>query len=331
MITFGKLTLDMPFFQAPLSGYSDQPMRLLALEYGAPLVFSGLMLDKSALYPKVLEKPLYVIGKHEHPIGGQLLGNEPEMMGRAAGRLEEFGYDLIDLNFACPVPKVIMKERGGFLLTQPGRVIEIIREVRKAISCPLILKLRIGYDHSELGREEFWQICAAASGEGVDGLVVHGRSVVQRYRESADWEVIGRVKSRFPGMTVIGSGDVYKAEDVVERLKDYPVDGVLIARGAIGNPWIFPEARALMEGKPKPEAPSLAEQGGIMRRHFEMILEQYPARKAIPYFRKFTVGYCKRHPQRKKVMMELLTAKTAEQVLVGIRKWYGNVLKKKKS
>jgi tRNA-dihydrouridine synthase B len=155
----GTITLDVPFFQAALSGYSDQAMRLLAMEHGAPLVFSGLMLDKSVLYPGVLREPLYAVSDREHPIGGQLLGNDPDTMAKAAGKLSEFGYDLIDLNFACPAPKVTQKLRGGFLLTDPKRAIEIIRRVRPAVKCPVLVKLRIGYDQSEESLENFWRIC----------------------------------------------------------------------------------------------------------------------------------------------------------------------------
>jgi tRNA-dihydrouridine synthase B len=318
----GTITLDVPFFQAALSGYSDQAMRLLAVEHGAPLVFSGLMLDKSVLYPKVLQKPLYVISDREHPIGGQLLGNDPDTMAKAAGRLSEFGYDLIDLNFACPAPKVTQKLRGGFLLTDPKRAIEIIRRVRPAVKCPLLVKLRIGYDQSEESLENFWRICEQAVAEGIDGLVIHGRTVEEKYRDRADWSLISRVKGAFPQTTVVGSGDVFLAEDIVERLADYDIDGVLVARGAIGNPWLFREARALIAGRTKPAPPSLTEQGLLMMRHFDLILNLYPSSKATLFFRKFCVYYCRRHPQRKKAQMALITADNAKDVHSAIGQWY---------
>ena len=318
----GTITLDVPFFQAALSGYSDQAMRLLAMEHGAPLVFSGLMLDKSVLYPAVLREPLYAVSDREHPIGGQLLGSDPDTMAKAAKMLSESDYDLIDLNFACPAPKVTQKQRGGFLLTDPKRAIEIIRRVRPAVRCPLLVKLRIGYDRSEESLENFWRICEQAVVEGVDGLVIHGRTVDQKYRSRADWSVISRVKSAFPRTTVVGSGDVFSAEDVVERLTEYDVDAVLVARGAIGNPWFFREARALITGRAKPPPPSLTEQGRLMMRHLDLILKQYPTTKATFFFRKFCVYYCRRHPQRKKAQMALITAANVEDVRSAIEHWY---------
>ena len=318
----GTITLDVPFFQAALSGYSDQAMRLLAMEHGAPLVFSGLMLDKSVLYPAALRKPLYAVSDREHPIGGQLLGSDPDTMAKAAKRLSEFGYDLIDLNFACPAPKVTQKQRGGFLLTDPKRAIEIIRRVRPAVKCPVLVKLRIGYDQSEESLGNFWRICEQAVAEGVDGLVIHGRTVDQKYRSRADWSFIAQVKRAFPQTTVVGSGDIFLAEDVVERLTEYDVDGVLVARGAIGNPWFFREARALIAGQAKPPPPDLTEQGRLMMRHFDLILEHYPTSKATFFFRKFCVYYCRRHPQRKKARMALITAGNAKDVRSAIEHWY---------
>ncbi len=319
MIKLGKLSLDVPFFQAALSGYSDQAMCSLALEYGAPLVFSGLVLDKSVLYPGVLNS----LDDREHPMGGQLLGGDPAIMARAAKSLQEFGYDLIDLNFACPVPKVVHKQRGGFLLTRPDVVTDIVRKVRQVVTCPLTMKLRIGYDNTTESQDNFWRICEKAADAGVDGFVVHGRTVLQRYRQGVDWQMIGRVKQRFDRITVIGSGNVFTAEDVARRLTENTIDGVLIARGAIGNPWIFREARALIAGQPKPPPPSLSEQGQVILRHFEMILGLYQARKAIPYFRKFCIYYCKRHPQRKKAQMAITTAQTVQKMRMAIEQWYG--------
>lgn len=318
----GTITLDVPFFQAALSGYSDQAMRLLAIEHGTPLVFSALMLDKSVLYPGVLREPLYAVSDREHPIGGQLLGNDPDTMAKAARKLNDSGYDLIDLNFACPAPKVTQKQRGGFLLTDSTRAIEIIRRVRPAVKCPVLIKLRIGYDRSEESLENFWRICEQAVAEGIDGLVIHGRTVDQKYRDRADWSLISQAKRAFPQTTIVGSGDIFLAEDVVERITEYNVDGVLVARGAIGNPWFFREAKALVAGRAKPPPPGLTEQGRLMIRHFDLILKHYPQSKATFFFRKFCVYYCRRHPQRKKVQMALITAANAEDVRSAIKQWY---------
>ena len=125
MLKLGNIILDKPFFQAALSGYSDRAMRTLARQFGCPLTFSGVMLDKSACHKPLFKKPNYIIKDFEHPIGGQILGTDPQMMAKAAKTLCDVGYDLIDLNFACPAPKVLRRGRGGALMDDPQKIIEI--------------------------------------------------------------------------------------------------------------------------------------------------------------------------------------------------------------
>ena len=161
-----------------------------------------------------------------------------------------------------------------------------------------------------------------AAEDGVDAVGIHGRTVDQKYRGRANWDIVSEIKQKFPDLTVIGSGDLFTAEDIVERLDSSGVDGVLIARGAIGNPWIFREATALLEGKDKPSPPTIAEQGQAIKEHLEMVMQIYPVRKVIAYFRKFTVHYSKRHPERKKVLHDLIHAKTIETLQDAIEKWY---------
>ena len=322
MFTLGGLKLDMPFFQAPLSGYSDHAMRILARNYGSPLTFSPVMLDKISLHPKAAKKLIFHVYDNEHPVGAQILGSNPETMAKSAAAFESIGYDLIDLNFACPAPKVLRRGRGGFLLQKPHTVMEIYRWVRQTVKCPVLMKLRAGFDKSQAAQEDFWEICEQAATENIEALVIHARTVTQRYRGKADWQIISQLKQKFPNTKIIGSGDILTAETAIERLKKSNVDGILIARGAIGNPWIFSELRALWQGKPKPPEPSIAEQGTVMLRHFEMICQTRPTRKAIPYFRKFLAGYCKRHPQRKIVQAKLMASRNKEQLLTKIKKWY---------
>ena len=312
----------MPFIQAPLSGYTDHPMRILAKRFGCPLTFTGVMLDKIALHHKALKKLKFQPMENEHPVGAQVLGDNPEIMAAAAEKFVEVGYDLIDLNFACPAPKVLRRARGGHLMRQPAIIRETFLRTREKVNCPVFMKIRIGYDRSEAANEDFWTICENAATDGVDMLAIHGRTVCQKYRGKADWSLITEVKKRFPNLIVFGSGDILSPETAVQRLNESDVDGVIVARGAIGNPWIFQEIRALWSGQDKPAPPSLTEQGQIMLEHFEMICSTRPDRKAIPYFRKFCVGYCKRHPQRKKTLIALMACKTKEAVINTITECY---------
>ncbi|MHC5162278.1 MAG: tRNA dihydrouridine synthase [Planctomycetota bacterium] len=323
MLNYGSIKLDMPFIQAPLSGYTDHPMRILAKRFTCPLTFTGVMLDKIALHHKALKKLKFQPMESEHPVGAQILGDDPEVMAAAAAKFIEVGYDLIDLNFACPAPKVLRRARGGHLMQQPAFIREAFLRTREKVNTPVSMKIRIGYDHSEASGEDFWTICENAATDGVDVLSIHGRSVCQKYRGKADWSLIAEAKKRFPNLTIFGSGDIMTPEIAIERLTETGIDGIIVARGAIGNPWIFQDIRALYNGDPKPEPPSLAEQGQVMLEHFEMVTEARSIQKAVPYFRKFMAGYCKRHPQRKKTLLALMACKTKEAVIETTKACYG--------
>jgi tRNA-dihydrouridine synthase B len=322
MLKLGSLNLDVPFFQAPLSGYSDYAMRRLALDYGAPLTFAGVMLAKSATYPKVLRLPAFKPRDDEHPVGAQILGNDPQTMARAAKELANVGYDLIDLNFACPAPKVLRRRRGGALLNRPNAAIEIFKRVRDSVSCPVLIKLRIGFRNNSESLDNFWKIVTQVIAEGVDALVIHGRSVLQKFTGLADWKILAEVKRRFPQATIIGSGDLFCPETAAELKKETGIDGLCIARGAIGNPWIFSHLHTIFKNKLFSEPPNLNQQARTIIRHFELVAELYPPKKAIRYFRKFLVGYCKLHPHRKKAQKGLLAADDKNQLLDAIGEWY---------
>ncbi len=321
-LILGNLTLDVPFFQAPLSGYSDYAMRRLAQHFGCPLVFAGVMLDKSAANPRVLRKACFHPTDQEHPIGAQLLGRTPATMARAAQDLVRVGYDLIDLNVACPAPKVLRRGRGGALLQEPSLVIEILQAVREAVSCPLLMKLRIGANPQPQSRDNFWEIVDRSLAHGVDALVIHGRVVSERYRGRADWQILAECKRRYPRATIIGSGDIFDARDSLTRLTQSGLDGLTVARGAVGNPWIFRDLRALYQGQALPPAPDLEEQKQVMIQHLEWILLDFKEKRAIGYFRKFLVGYTKHHPQRKRALVDLMAAKTQQEVVNKIEQWY---------
>jgi len=322
MLQLGNITLDVPFFQAALSGYSDYAMRQLAREFGAPLTFSGVMLAKSAAHAKVLAKPAFRPRDNEHPIGAQLLGEDPKITARAASALSNVGYDLIDLNFACPAPKVLRRGRGGALLNNPDKAIEICRSVRESVDCPVLMKLRVGFDGKAASTDKFVEIASRAIVCGIDALVIHGRTVTDKYRGRADWKILVELKKQLPQATIVGSGDLFDAEQIVGLLRTTGLDGVTIARGAIGNPWIFRDLRAVLKGKPVPPPPEVKQQRQIILKHFELVCLLYDKAKTIRYFRKFLVNYCKLHPQRKMAQQALLAAKDKKELFAVIDRWY---------
>lgn len=323
MLKLGDISLDVPFYQAPLSGYTDRAMRVLSHKYGAPLTYTGVILAKIALHKKAFNRLYFQPRVDEGPVGAQILGGDPETMAAAAAAFANVGFNLIDLNFACPAPKVLRRYSGGYLLKEPETAIKVIQFVRNAVSCPVTVKLRTGFDKSQESIDKFWQICQGAVSEGIDALIIHGRSVKKLYRDKSDWEMISEAKRRFPRATIIGSGDLLDAETIIEKLKTSGLDGVIIARGAIGNPWIFSETRALWESRPKPEKPDLTEQGEVYLKHYELIAETRPMLKSVRYFRKFAVGYSKHHPQRKMVQADLIAARSRDELYAAVKKWYG--------
>jgi len=319
----GSLQLSMPFIQAALAGYTDYPMRHLARRFGCPLTFTGVMLDRVALHPRVIRLQKFLPYPDEHPLAAQILGDDPVSIAQAAAVFERVGYNLIDLNFACPVPKVLRRLRGGYLMQRPDVIGQAVRLTRQSVSCPVLMKIRIGFDHSEAAEEDFWTICQIAANEGVDMLAVHGRTVEQKYRGKADWSRIAAVKQRFPQLTVFGSGDIFDPDTAFDRLTESGIDGVIVARGAVGNPWIFADLLARWQGGVLLAPPTLAEQGQVMLEHFEMISAGRTGNRAVPFFRKFAVGYSKRHPERKKTMMALLAVRTRQELLDTIKDAYG--------
>jgi len=322
-LKLGGLTLEVPFFQASLSGYSDCSMRTLARRFGCPFALTDVMLAKSVAHPAVLAKACFRPGDDDHPVGAQILGKTPATMAKAACDLVAAGYDVIDVNCACPAPKVLRRGRGGALLDQPDTVIAILQAVREAVRCPILMKLRIGTNRSPEAQDKFWEIVTRALAQGVDALVIHGRTVSERFRGRADWDFLARVKARFPAATIVGSGDVFDPVAAVELLRRTGLDGFVVARGAIGNPWIFRDLRCAWEGRPLPPPPDLAEQRLIMLEHLDRVLQGYPEHWGIGYFRKFMIYYVRRHPKRKLVTVALINAKTRAEVETGIKAWYG--------
>ena len=322
MLKIGKIELEFPVIAAPLSGYTDTAMRMLNRRFGCELTFGGLMLDKSTAYRKVLRKPEFQVIPEDHPVGGQICGTEPEVMAKAAVALTEYGYDLVDLNFACPAPKVVRRGRGGALMQEPEVVKAIIERVRDAVSCPLSIKIRRGYNNSPESLGAFWQICESAVNAGVDAIYVHGRTTMQRYHGESNWEIIGELKSKYPQAVIIGSGDLMTGDDIARRMAETKIDGVIAARGMIGNPWIFQEAKAALAGEPKPVEPTLEEQYEVLTDHLGMILQYSDEHGAIRYFRKFLSKYARRHPKRKKLIVEAFNAGKMDAFRAVLKKWY---------
>ena len=329
-LQIGPIRIEFPVVQAALSGYSDWPMRVIARRLGAPYTLCEVMLDQFLLAIKKRKKNrhfLYVTDE-EHPVGGQLMGAAPEQFGPAALKLVEAGFDVIDINFGCPVKKVLGRCRGGYHLSQPDVALEIVRRTRDAVpaNIPVTVKMRRGIDDSQMSRDRFFAILDGAFQAGVAAITVHGRTVEQRYLGPSHWKFLREVKQHVGSRTILGSGDLFTAQDCLEMIRRTGVDGVTVARGAIGNPWIFTQARALAANQPLPKPPSLGEQRDTILEHFQLAEHVYgPERCGIP-MRKFGIKYSALHPQWKRVREDFSKVKNLSDWRAVLDRWYGEDL-----
>jgi nifR3 family TIM-barrel protein len=329
-LRIGDLVLDSPVVQAALSGYSDFPMRLIARRLGAPYTICEVMLDKFLVEVKPRKRNSHFLktSDEERPVAGQLMGAEPAQFGPAALRLVEAGFGAIDINFGCPVKKVLGRCRGGFHLSQPEVALEIIERVRDAVppQLPVTVKMRRGVDDSNESRARFFAILDGAYQRGVAAITVHGRTVMQRYDGPSRWEFLREVKDHAGARVVLGSGDLFTAQDCLDMLSLTGVDGVTVARGAIGNPWIFSQARALLRGEPLPDPPSLFEQREVIAEHYRLAEETYGAERCLAPMRKFGIKYSRLHPAGRPVRDAFVAVKQPGEWRSVLETWYADDL-----
>ena len=326
-LSIGNVDIGFPVVQAALSGYSDLPMRVIACRHGADYSVCEVMLDQFLLALSKRQKTKHFLDIHpdEHPVGGQLMGAEPEQFSAGALKLVEAGFDIIDVNFGCPVKKVLGRCRGGFHLSQPDVAVEILRRTRDVVPdhIPVSVKMRRGIDDTSESRDQFFQILDGAIDAGLAAATVHGRTVVQRYVGPSRWEFLSEVKRHVgDSIRILGSGDLFSPADTLRMLAQTGVDGVTVARGAIGNPWIFQQARALAAGKPLPAPPSLHEQADVMREHFSLCEATYTEKRAPLLMRKFCIKYSQCHPKHETVRLGFTKMKTREDFEAVLAEFY---------
>ena len=329
-LRIGAIEIGLPVVQAALSGYSDWSMRVIARRLGAPYTLCEVMLDQFLVqggHSKRNRGRLRVTAE-EHPVGGQLMGANPEDFGPAALRLVEAGFDVIDINFGCPVKKVLGRCRGGYHLSQPEVALEIVARVREAVppKIPVTVKMRRGIDDTPESRDRFFTIFDGAFQRGVAAITVHGRTVQQRYIGPSRWEFLREVKRHAGSRTVLGSGDLFTPQACIAMIRETSVDGVTAARGAIGNPWIFEQARALAERKPCPPPPTLFEQREVIREHYRLAEEIYGPEVCSRQMRKFGIKYSRLHPQSLAVREAFVAARSREDWETVLDRFYAEDL-----
>ncbi len=244
-------------------------------------------------------------------------------MPPAALRLVQAGFDVIDINFGCPVKKVLGRCRGGYHLSRPDVALQIVRVTRDVVpdSIPVTVKMRRGMDDTAASRDHFFRILEGAFAAGVSAVTVHGRTVKQRYLGRSNWQFLRQVKQHVGQRTILGSGDLFTAQDCLDMMAQTGVDGVTVARGAIGNPWIFAQARALAAGLPLPPPPSVREQGEVIGTHYRLAEDVYGPRCG-PLMRKFGIKYSALHPDAQQVREAFVHTRSRADWLAVLDRWY---------
>ncbi len=291
-LQIGALQLENRYVMAPLSGITNLPFRLIARRMGAGLVTSEMI--SAAGLSRKQEKTLHYLKSddREKPFAVQIFGADPGDMAAAAEIAVESGADLVDINMGCPAKKVLKTGSGGALLRSPHRIGELVQQVRKACSVPLTAKIRPGYSPET---DFAVEIAKAIEDNGADGITVHPRFVNQGFSGKAQWRIISRIK-RHVHIPVIGNGDVLRPEQAMEMIHETGCDGVMLARGAIGNPWLFRQILELEKGC-TPTAASFKERKSIMLEHFDLLCESMGEYRASKVMRGLLLWYTKGLPK----------------------------------
>ncbi len=321
-------SFDVPFYQAGLAGYSDGAMRLIARSHGSPFCITEALLDRTLISggkgrrredPDLLAEEAAsgdiegnrAAGLEDHPIAGQVIGTNPKEMADGALILVDMGYDMIDVNLACPVKKVRKRNRGGHFLTAPNEAKAILSAVRAAVpdSIPTTLKLRRGWDDSLRSEDNFYEIFDHAYDIGFTWATVHPRTVEQRYKGPSKWQFLKELVLNRPERLIFGSGDIWCAADIYRMMQQTGVHGVSVARGCIGNPWLFTQARALFNGN-EPLPPTLQEQRQTLLDHIDLCTRLHGEKTASRLMRKFGIQFSKHHPRPDEVKQRFIQVET---------------------
>lgn len=325
-VKIGSIPLSHPAIQAALSGYSDWSERKIARRLGAAATISEVMLDEFIVsVTKGRKARRYLrVDAEDHPVGAQLMGCLPDDFCAAAEKVLAWGFDWVDINFGCPVKKVLGRQRGGYHLSCPRTALEIVARVRDTVpdGVPVSVKMRRGMDDSAESREKFFAIFDGARSLGVNTFTVHPRTVRQRYEGPSDWNFLRELRDYAPEITLFGSGDLFTAADCVRMMETTGVNGVTVARGAIGNPWIFRELEAIFAGKPVPPPPDMAEQKAVILEHYTLAAELYGEKHAVSTMKKFCIKYSLLHPRMEVVRAGFVGAKDKDGWMKVLEEYY---------
>lgn len=309
MVDYPEFLKSHRVMLAPMAGVSDAAMRQLCVEQGAQLTFTEMVSAKGLSYANKRTCDLLVLAANEQQVGVQLFGHEPEVMAQEAAWLNDALGDklaLIDINMGCPARKIVTKGDGSSLMQRPDEAKRIIEAVVAAVDVPVTVKIRRGFKNECENAPEF---AVMAQDAGAAGVTVHGRYAEQLYRGSSDKGVIARVKQTV-SIPVVGNGDITNGEDASSMMRETGCDAVMIARAAQGNPWIFAQVLATLEGRPAPAPPTPTQRIEMARRQARLLAQSEP--KSVVRMRKQACWYCKGLPGASTARLQLNACSTLE-------------------
>ena len=309
MIRIGNVELKTNVIMAPMAGITDTAYRVILEEMGVGLVSTEMVSAKGIFYNNKNNQTILHTAENEHPIAVQLFGSDPMIMTGMAERISE-KFDIIDVNMGCPVPKIVNNGEGSALMKNPKQAFQILEMMSRVLEKPVTVKFRKGFDDKHVNAVEFAKMAEQA---GVSAITIHGRTRSQMYAGKADWEIIRQVKEAV-SIPVFGNGDIFTPEDAERMIRETGVDGVAIARGAKGNPWLIRRTIHYLEtGELLPE-PTVEERKKMVVRHAELMVQFKGEHLAIPEMRKHMAWYTSGLPGSSKLRGEMNRMSTLEEV-----------------